>query len=43
VRSDYQLALKYFLRATEMETPAEGNAEGFRTRSWWGVKQVSGS
>ncbi|ORX41019.1 hypothetical protein BD324DRAFT_612908 [Kockovaella imperatae] len=38
---DYQLALKYFLRATEMQTdPSSPGAkeESCRTRSWWGVK-----
>lgn len=37
---DYQLALKYYLRAVEMETP-EGSVVGTRTRAWWGVKMVS--
>ncbi|RSH85289.1 hypothetical protein EHS25_005096 [Saitozyma podzolica] len=37
---DYQLALKHFLRATEMETPPSGSSvEGTpKSRSWWGVK-----
>ncbi|WOO79299.1 ER membrane protein complex subunit 2 [Vanrija pseudolonga] len=35
---DYPLALKYFLRAVEMETPVAGKAEGHRSRAWWGVK-----
>lgn len=40
--SDYDLALKFFLRATEMETDP-GNLELTKTntRSWWGVKLVS--
>jgi hypothetical protein len=41
-RRDYQLALKHFLRATEMETPPSGSSvEGTpKSRSWWGVKLV---
>ncbi|KAK4688607.1 ER membrane protein complex subunit 2, partial [Tremellales sp. Uapishka_1] len=36
---DYQLALKYFLRATEMETEPSGTTEAStKSRSWWGVK-----
>ncbi|BEI81411.1 hypothetical protein CcaverHIS002_0205710 [Cutaneotrichosporon cavernicola] len=38
---DYQLALKYFLRAVEMETPPTGNPDGHRTRAWWGVQMSS--
>jgi hypothetical protein len=40
--SDYQLALKQYLRAIEMTTPAEGQIEASPsgTRLWWGVKQV---
>lgn len=38
--SDYQLALKYYLRATEMQTPPTGKPDGQRTRAWWGVKMV---
>ncbi|CAK9786477.1 hypothetical protein CC85DRAFT_252968 [Cutaneotrichosporon oleaginosum] len=38
---DYQLALKYYLRAAEMETPPAGKAEGHRSRAWWGVKMAS--
>ena len=41
--SDYQLALKYFLRAVEMQTDAtKPESTGSKnTRSWWGVKLVS--
>lgn len=37
---DYQLALKYFLRAIEMETapPPDGNLLPRSMRAWWGVK-----
>lgn len=39
--SDYDLALKFFLRATEMETDPE-HLELYKTnsRTWWGVKLV---
>lgn len=40
--SDYDLALKFFLRATEMETdPGNLDLRKTSTRSWWGVKLVS--
>lgn len=35
---DFQLALKYYLRAVEMET--EKGQKDNRTRAWWGVKRV---
>ncbi|WVR08538.1 hypothetical protein IAU60_005593 [Kwoniella sp. DSM 27419] len=35
---DYQLALKHFLRAAEMEGGATSNPDKSRTRSWWGIK-----
>ena len=40
--SDYDLALKFFLRASEMETDPE-HLELYKTnsRTWWGVKLVS--
>ena len=41
---DHQSALKYFLRAAEMQIDpsSPGSAEESRsTRSWWGVKLVS--
>ena len=40
---DYNLALKYFLRATEMQTdPSRPETSGpGKTRSWWGVRLVS--
>ncbi|GMK54657.1 hypothetical protein CspeluHIS016_0112430 [Cutaneotrichosporon spelunceum] len=38
---DYQLALKYYLRAVEMETPPTGKPDGHRSRAWWGVKMSS--
>jgi hypothetical protein len=38
---DYDLALKFFLRATEMETdPSDLDLVKQNTRSWWGVKLV---
>jgi hypothetical protein len=40
-RSDYQLALKHFLRTTEMETdPSYPSANKTSTRTWWGIKLV---
>lgn len=39
---DYDLALKFFLRAIEMETdPGNLQLGKTNTRSWWGVKLVS--
>ncbi|WWD22566.1 hypothetical protein CI109_107059 [Kwoniella shandongensis] len=35
---DYQLALKHFLRAAEMEGGEGVNPNTKRTRSWWGIK-----
>jgi hypothetical protein len=39
---DYQLALKFYLRAIEMATPPAGsmNDTAVKTREWWGVRQV---
>jgi hypothetical protein len=39
--SDYDLALKFFLRASEMETDPQ-HLELYKTnsRTWWGVKLV---
>lgn len=40
--SDYDLALKFFLRAVEMETdPSDLTLAKANTRTWWGVKLVS--
>jgi len=37
------MALKFFLRASEMETdPEHKESNKTRTRTWWGVKLVSG-
>jgi hypothetical protein len=42
--SDYDMALKFFLRASEMETdPEHKESNKTRTRTWWGVKLVSGA
>lgn len=39
--SDYQLALKYFLRAVEMQTePSDPTGGKKRSREWWGIKLV---
>ncbi|WRT70701.1 uncharacterized protein IL334_007699 [Kwoniella shivajii] len=35
---DYQLSLKHFLRAAEMEGDKETNPKPTRTRTWWGIK-----
>ncbi|WVN89700.1 uncharacterized protein L203_104930 [Cryptococcus depauperatus CBS 7841] len=35
---DYQLALKYFLRAAEMQGGKDNNSNTSRTRTWWGIK-----
>ncbi|WVO17432.1 hypothetical protein L204_105124 [Cryptococcus depauperatus] len=35
---DYQLALKYFLRAAEMQGGKDTNSNTSRTRTWWGIK-----
>ncbi|KAE8541360.1 hypothetical protein D1P53_002719 [Cryptococcus gattii VGV] len=35
---DYHLALKYFLRAAEMQGGKETNVNSHRTRTWWGIK-----
>ena len=39
--SDYQLALKHFLRTIEMQTDPNHRDENKRTRAWWGIKLVS--
>jgi len=38
--SDYQLALKYFLRAIEMQTDPNHKDSSNKCRAWWGVKLV---
>lgn len=39
--SDYQLALKYFLRAVEMQVePSDPTGGKKRSREWWGIKLV---
>lgn len=38
------MALKFFLRASEMETdPEHKESNKIRTRTWWGIKLVSGA